>query len=232
MPNLSSLREPNMALFGQVRKKSTRAVVESHQTVPIDTLDALLEREQLQVDALKVDTQGTELEILEGAEHALGSSVVLAEVEISFVERYIGQATAGKMINWMMERDFELIDIYRPKRYRFQNSADIRNVGIGGGHRAGQLAFADAVFALTGKGFTRRVQHLPRRAAGHSLLSMLVSLVVYGKVDMAAAWFDRHEDLLEAAQRTALRGWFRQWRNAHNRLGGLHFLADYLARKV
>src|SRR5688572_2342711 len=156
MANMSSLRQPNMALLQQVRNKCNQAVVVAQQTVAIDTLDALLEREQLRADALKIDTQGTELEILIGAQKALQDSVVLAEVEISFIERYLGQATAATLISWMQERDFQLIEIYRPKRYRLLNSCDIRNVGVGGGHRAGQLAFADAVFALTSEGFMRR----------------------------------------------------------------------------
>lgn len=232
MVNMSSLRQPNMALLGKIRKRCVQATVVSQQPVAIDTLDALLEREHLQVDALKIDTQGTELEILTGAQQALQHSVVLAEVEVSFIERYIGQATAATMITWMQEREFQLIEIYRPKRYRFLNSSDIGNAGIGGGHRAGQLAFADAVFALTSDGFIRRRQLLSREAAGRSLISMLVSLVVYGKIDMAAAWFDQHEDLLEPGQRTPLRQWFGRWRRAHIGRGGLHHVVDYIARKI
>jgi len=232
MVNMSSLRQPNMALLQQIRKKCHQGAVVSQQTVAIDSLDALLEREQLQVDALKIDTQGTELEILTGAQEALRRSVVLAEVEISFIERYLGQATGATLISWMQERDFQLIEIYRLKRYRHLNSCDIKNVGIGGGNRAGQLAFADAVFALTSDGFMRRRRLLSRDAAGRSLLSMLVSLVVYGKIDMAAAWFDQHGDLLDPPLQAALRHWFGGWRRAHIARGGLHHVADYIARKV
>ncbi len=231
MVNMSSLRQPNMALLRRIRKKCVQAAVVSHQTVALDSLDALLEREQLQVDALKIDTQGTELEILSGAQHALQESVVLAEVEVSFIERYVGQATAATLIGWMQQRDFQLIEIYRLKRYRHLNACDVQNVGVGGGNRAGQLAFADAVFALTSEGFMRRRQRLSRDAAGRSLLSMLVSLVVYGKIDMAAAWFDEHADLLDPPRQAALRGWFSRWRRSHLARGGLHHVVDYLARK-
>lgn len=232
MANMSSLRQPNMQLMQQIRKKCKQAVVVAQHTVPVESLDVLLEREQLLVDALKIDTQGTELEILTGAQKALRDSVVLAEVEVSFVERYVGQATAATLINWMQERDLQLIEIYRPKRYRYLNSSGIRNVGVGGGHRAGQLAFADAVFALTPEGFMRRRQRLSRDAAGRSLLSMLVSLVVYGKIDMAAAWLDHHEDLLDAPRQAALRHWFAGWRRSHMARGGLHQMVDYIARKI
>ena len=232
MANMSSLRQPNMGLMQQIRNKCNHAVVVSQQTVAIESLDVLLEREQLQVDALKIDTQGTELEILTGAQKALRDSVVLAEVEVSFIERYLGQATAATLISWMQERDFQLIEIYRPKRYRYLNSSGIRNVGVGGGHRAGQLAFADAVFALTREGFMHRRQRLSRDAAGRSLLSMLLSLVVYGKIDMAAAWFDHQQDLLDPAQQAALRDWFAGWRRSHMARGGLHQMVDYIARKI
>jgi FkbM family methyltransferase len=232
MANMSSMLRPNAALLGRFRKKGAHAVVTSQQTVAVDTLDALLERERLQVDAMKVDTQGSELQILQGSVQALQRSVVLAEVEISFIERYQGQATAATLIAWMQEQGFQLIEIYRPKRYRHLNSLGVGNVGTGGGHRAGQLAYADAVFMVSGDGLARRIAMLPRDAAMHQLLSLLVALLVYGKVDTAAALFDQHQALLDPTVASALRRWLGRWRRAEIGRGGLHIVLDYLARKV
>src|SRR5688572_11205123 len=47
MANMSSLRQPNMALLQQVRNKCNQAVVVAQQTVAIDTLDALLDRKSV-----------------------------------------------------------------------------------------------------------------------------------------------------------------------------------------
>lgn len=232
MVNMSSMLRPNATLLGRFRKKGAHAVVTSQQNVAVDTLDALLEREQLQVDALKVDTQGSELEILQGSTDALQWSVLLAEVEISFIERYQNQATAAKLIAWMQDHGFQLIEIYRMKRYRHLNSLTVGNAGTGGGHRAGQLAYADAVFMVSEELFARRLAQLPRSESARQLLGLLVSLLVYGKVDTAAALFDQHQGLLDMPLATALRGWLGRWRKAEFGRGGLHVVLDYLARKV
>ncbi|MEO6080089.1 MAG: FkbM family methyltransferase [Steroidobacteraceae bacterium] len=232
MANMSSMLQPNTSLLGRFRKKGAHAVVTAQQAVAVDTLDLLLEREQLQVDALKVDTQGSEFEILQGSMQALQRSVVLAEVEISFVERYQGQATAATLIGWMQAHGFQLIEIYRMKRYRHLNTLGVGNAGTGGGHRAGQLAYADAVFMVSEELFARRIAQLPRVEAGRQLLGLLVALLVYGKVDTAAAWFDQHQELLDTQLAIALRGWLGRWRKAEYGRGGLHLVLDFLARKV
>lgn len=232
MLNMSSMLRPNASLLGRFRKKGAHAVVTSQQTVAVDTLDALLERERLQVDALKVDTQGSELEILQGAVGALKNSVVLAEVEISFIERYENQATAATLIAWMQTQGFQLIEIYRPKRYRYLNSLGVGNVGTGGGHRSGQLAYADAIFMVRGDVFSGRIARLPRDEAMHQLLSLLVALMVYGKADTAAALFDQHQALLDPKLASALSRWLRRWHKAEYGRAGMHVVLDYLARKV
>jgi len=232
MANMSSMLRPNASLLGRFRKKGAHAEVTSQQVVAVDTLDALLERERLQVDALKVDTQGSELEILQGAARALENSVVLAEVEISFIERYEGQATAPTLIAWMQARGFQLIEIYRPKRYRHLNSLGVGNVGTGAGHRAGQLAYADAIFMVGEPLFARRLALLPRDEAVHQVLSALMALMVYGKADTAAALFDQHHALLDPPLAAALRRWLGRWHRAEYGRRGLHLVLDYLARKV
>jgi hypothetical protein len=207
-------------------------VVERRLSIPVDTLDALLGREGRRVDALKVDTQGSELQILQGARQALEESVVLAEVEISFIERYSGQALAAELLAWMQARGFELIEIYRLKRYRWLNSLGVGNVGIGSGHRAGQLAYGDAVFIAGESLLARRWARLAADQVAHQVLALLVSLAVYGKVDTAAALFDQHEAHLDQATRASLRRWLRSWRRSEFGRGSLHLVMDYLARKL
>lgn len=231
MANMSSLLEPNAGLLGRFRKKGPHARVERRLQIPVDTLDAQLQREGRGVDALKVDTQGSELSILQGSTRALEESVLLAEVEISFIERYVGQALAADVISWMQQRGYELVEIYRLKRYRWLNSQGVGNVGTGSGHRAGQLAYGDAVFVASDALLQRRWAALPPEVVSHQVLALLVSLLVYGKVDTAAARFDLHESLLDPAAREAVRAWLGRWRRAEYGLRGLHVVMDYLARK-
>jgi FkbM family methyltransferase len=232
MANMSSMLQPNAKLFERFRKKGPHARITGRQTVAVEQMDTLLQQQGLQADALKVDTQGSELQILKGATAALEQSVVLAEVEISFIERYLGQATAAELIGWMQSRGFQLIEIYRLKRYRFINSPGIGNVGIGAGHRAGQLAYGDAVFVVGDELFASRLTKLPPAAGARQLLALIVSLLVYGKIDIAAASFDRHQALLDQPLRESLRAWLSGWGRAEYGRGGLHLVMDFLARKV
>jgi FkbM family methyltransferase len=231
MPNMSSLLEPNEQLLGSFRKKGAHARVERRISVQVEPMDALLGREGLVVDALKIDTQGSELQILQGAEQALANSVVLAEVEVSFIERYVGQAMAAELLAWMQGRGFQLIELYRLKRYRALNSLGVANVGTGAGHRAGQLAYGDAVFVAGDDLLARRWAAMPPEAVRHQLLALLLSLLVYGKVDIAAATFERHRKLLDEPLRAVLGDWLPRWRRTQYGRGGLHLLLDYLARK-
>jgi FkbM family methyltransferase len=232
MANMSSLLEPNARLLGSFRKKGAHAKVERRVSVQVQPLDALLAREGQIVDALKIDTQGSELQILQGAAGALADSVVLAEVEVSFIERYLGQALAADLITWMQARGFRLIELYRLKRYRVLNSLGVANVGTGAGHRAGQLAYGDAVFMAGDELLERRWSALSPEVVRHQLLALLVSLLVYGKVDIAAATFERHRQLLPEKLRNALGDWLPRWRRTQYGRGALHLLMDYLARKV
>ena len=59
--------------------------------VPVDRLDTLASADGFQPDVLKIDTQGSELMVLEGATKTLLKSVVLAEIEVSFFQRYVDQ---------------------------------------------------------------------------------------------------------------------------------------------
>jgi FkbM family methyltransferase len=85
---------------------------ESHEiAVTVDTLDSYLDEQTPRPCLLKIDVQGGELDVLQGADAAL-SYVDEILVEVSFVELYTGQALAGEVIHYLMEHDFKLVDVY------------------------------------------------------------------------------------------------------------------------
>ena len=55
---------------------------------------------------VKVDTQGHELQVLEGSEQILANGVVGVQVEVSILPLYSGAATLAEIFNWMNQRDF------------------------------------------------------------------------------------------------------------------------------
>lgn len=227
LPNMSSTLAPNAELLRSFRKKGAHTEITSAIEIPVDTLDAVLMRDGRQADAIKVDTQGSELDILQGAKDCLSNSCLIAEIEVSFLERYRGQALFRDIEAHMSEHGFVLLDLYRLKRYRRLNSSGIGNISLGAGHRAGRLAYGDAIFMLDEKRLMERIVGQGEDAA----MKMIFCLLVYGKPDIAAALFDQTADGFGPERRAAvgkhLRALGRQVRR-----NSVHHVFDYLVRRV
>lgn len=81
-------------------------------TVPIDTLDRALSFERVvRPCLLKIDVQGYELEVLQGAQETL-AKIDEVLVEVSFVELYVGQRLASDVIRFLMDAGFCPIGIH------------------------------------------------------------------------------------------------------------------------
>jgi FkbM family methyltransferase len=82
------------------------------ELVRVARLDEVLRPDQLQAPTLlKIDVQGHELEVLEGALGLLPHFEAIY-VEASFRELYDGQALAGEVISWLARRGFALNGVY------------------------------------------------------------------------------------------------------------------------
>lgn len=226
LANMSSTLQPNRALLETYRKKGAHTQIVATLEMPVDTLDALAQREGKRVDAIKVDTQGSELPILEGARTCLATGAIAAEVEVSFFQRYSGQPLAGEVIAFMADHGFELIDLYRLKRYRRLNRAGIGNVSLGGGQRAGRLAYGDAFFMLE----EGRLLDRARAEGETTALKAIVALLVYGKPDLAAHLFDDTAGLFDAGRRSGIGRYLRGLRR--RRFAVAHHMLDYFGRHV
>lgn len=90
------------------------------ETEAIDTLSA--EGRIPRVDFLSIDTQGSELAILKGAEGALTRDCVGVACEVSFVELYEGVPVFGEIDAFLRARGFLLADI-APMRFGYKRIA-------------------------------------------------------------------------------------------------------------
>lgn len=228
LPNMSSTLEPNAELMETFRKKGEHTAITGTVDMPVDTLDAIAAREGKQVDAIKVDTQGSELGILEGARACLSGSLFVAEIEVSFFERYRGQPLLRDVEAFMAGHGFELVDLYRLKRYRRGNSFGIGNISLGRGQRAGRLAYGDALFLLSEDSLVRRIE-----AEGEDLaMKAILALLVYGKADVAAALFERVRASFDARRGEVVAAYFRSLSRQQLRRNSLQHVFDYLSRHV
>ena len=104
--------------------------------VSID-LNNLLEKEMFkEIDYMKIDTQGSELEILKGSTNFLDGIIGL-EVEVEFVEIYKGQPLFPEVNEFIQSHGFSLIDMKRTFWKR-----RVRDAGDG----KGQIIFADVLY--------------------------------------------------------------------------------------
>ncbi len=191
LANMSSFLEPDPNVFGRYFKKGKDARTVSTESVVVERLDALAQSDGFQPHVLKVDTQGSELMVLKGAQQALASAV-LVEVEVSFLQRYVGQPVFADVEAWMKQRGFELIELYRLKRYRAANSLGIRSSLTDDGQRSGQVAYGDAIFVRS----QAAIVEAAAKDQGASVLRAMVALLAYGKADHAAALLDRGRESL------------------------------------
>lgn len=82
--------------------------------VPTISLDDYAARHGLleSVNALKIDTQGTDLDVLQGAERLLRESQPVLVVELIFASLYEHQAAPSTIMSWMAERGYRLAGFF------------------------------------------------------------------------------------------------------------------------
>ena len=209
LPNMSSTLTPNAELLADFRRKGEDIAIVGRLEMAVDTLDRICAEDGRSIDAVKVDTQGSELTILDGAHHALAESVLLAEVELSFLERYHCQALAADVLPYMAARGFDLIELHRPKRYRAKNRSNVVSPGQRGGQRSGRIAYADGIFFIREDRLLARLAGMTPSDAEATALKAMLLLLIYAKPDMAARLLDLTCNYIEAERREALGSWFR-----------------------
>jgi FkbM family methyltransferase len=229
---MTSTLLPNRDFLARIWDKPDHTTIVKALEVPTKSLDDIAAGLPRPIDVIKIDVQGGEYAILEGAAETFRSSVFFAEIEVSFIERYLGLKTFDEVVALMRSYGFDLIDIGRIKRYRYRNSAGVINPGLGIGDRAGRIAFCDAVFMLRDELLLERIRAECSAGRPELALKAIVVLLVYGKADIAAAILDAFEAELDPAQAAPIRRFLRSISGKSFGRRGLHKALDYFARKV
>jgi len=143
---------------------------------PISLSSALQQEGIDQVDFLKLDTQGSELEILKSAKHNL-DGLLLIESEVEITQMYEGQPLIGEFLNFMNTNGFEVLYINRV----FQNRYNYL------GPAKGQVTFCDVLFARKSE-FYEKFDAV--QVAKHAIL-----LCNYGHLDIASEIWNGRSDV-------------------------------------
>jgi FkbM family methyltransferase len=114
---------------------------ETIRTVPLDTF---IEKNRIQkMDYIKLDTEGSELEILEGAIRTL-EEIIAVEVEVAFIEYHMGRPLFADIDAFLRKRGFRLYHLETIKLAR--KSLIPIETDIYSSSNYGQTLAADALF--------------------------------------------------------------------------------------
>jgi FkbM family methyltransferase len=95
----------------ELKDTFTGALEDETETVPVDTLDAVYRTHNLvQPDLIKIDVQGLELKVLNGANAVLENCRMLV-IELSTQEFYQGQERMWEVLKAVDNKGFTLVDI-------------------------------------------------------------------------------------------------------------------------
>jgi len=192
---LTSILQPNRP-FVDAFPDSARFDTTEVQELAVDTLDHQLERHGLNdVDFIKVDTQGSELFVLQGASQVLGQHVLGVEVEVEFASIYGGQPLFADVDRHMREHGFDLFDL---RRVYWKRDA---GQSLGGPY--GQIVWADALYLKTLPAISGVIAERAAEARKSKLLRALSVSLLYGYHDHALAIARGSGDVLSAKE-TAL----------------------------
>ncbi len=164
-PQCSSLLLPNRNYLDRFPNKERWDIVKTVKVKvkPLDEFKNLIGN----VDFIKLDTQGSELDIIKGGDLVLDDCLGL-EVEVEFLEVYQDQPLFGEVSRHLSNKGFEFFDFITEYRYGRQKL-----------NRKGQLAFADALFLRNPEYILSTYKEEPTK-----IMNYIYICKIYNKVDL------------------------------------------------
>ena len=153
------------------------------------------------IDFIKLDTQGSELEILKSSKSSL-NKMLMVESEVEITEMYEGQPLIGEFINSMHEEGLEVLYINRV----FQTLQHYN------GPARGRITFCDILFARRDEFY---VNFSSEDLAKHVLL-----LMNYGHLDIAHSIWSGYQAVKELLP--SIGGYFKSYDSLEKRLADMN----------
>ena len=133
------------------------------ESVESRTLDSLKIKEP---DFIKIDIQGAELHALLGAKETLKFCIGV-ELEVEFMELYLGQPLFGEIAKYLIDSGFEFYDFLNLSRWERDSHSGL-----------GQLVFGDALFLRSPENFLTKMQ------SNQQISTYLAILALYNRFDV------------------------------------------------
>lgn len=190
---VSSIFKPNKELIDKFPEKDRFDIV-STSKIKVDTLDEQLKIHNISgVDFIKIDTQGSELYILQGAIDTIRDYVFGIEVEVEFVELYKNQPLFSDVDSFIRKQGFQLFDI--------QCAYWKRTIGKDYGKKKGQLVFGNTLYLRIPEKFNKAIDKIEDSIAQKTKVLKAISICfLYGYFDYALEVLDAASDLFDKSE--------------------------------
>ena len=121
-PACSSLYKPSQSYINRYVGNSELIQLVSTETIEMTTLDDFCQSEKItEIDFIQIDTQGAEIQVIEGAANILKQSTLALKVEVEFTKIYENQPLFSDVDLSLRNQNFSFFDfgmLYRDYRRR------------------------------------------------------------------------------------------------------------------
>lgn len=178
----SSFYENNDPIINKFPNPERFKVV--HKTIiKTDALDNILKSsDYIDMDFLKVDVEGHELAILQGAQSLLSGGIFAIQAEVRFLEFYKDSPLFPEVHTFITSQGFELFDL---NRYFYKRRPDF-------GSLKGQIGMADALYFMD---IDKYSIICAKNLKGNKLINKILKAVI---VSSLYGYFDYSANLLES----------------------------------
>jgi FkbM family methyltransferase len=199
----SSLLRPNRPFLEQFGHPERFDVVDTVE-LDADTLDSQLSSIGVSaIDVLKLDTQGSELAILQGARQTLARGVLAVDVEVEFSPMYERQPLFAEVDQFLRPFDLQLVDL-APRRSPYLAGEHL--------HLArGPVVWAEALYFPTVDRLTRDIAARASEAHGPRLAKACLVALSYGLADYAIALIERAAGVVGDSDARRVRDAVLEW---------------------
>lgn len=185
---LSSVFKPNRKFLDNFPDNSRYDILQTIR-IPVDTLDNIINgNNNIDVDFIKLDTQGSELSILKGASCILNSFITGLEIEAEFVPLYEDQPLFCEVNEFVRKLGFQLFDL-RPYFWK-------RSRGAKYGKSKGQIITMDALYLMEIDKFIDILGKISDISAKkNKALRFISTCLIYGYLDYALEVFEASKNI-------------------------------------
>jgi FkbM family methyltransferase len=197
IPDLSSTLKPNNE-FQKNYHDLKKFKIENEKEIHCDFIDNISDRNNLKVDFLKIDTQGTALSVLRGSEKNLKESIIGLEIEVEFQETYVDQDIYIEICEYLNKLNFEIFDILDLSRWEYKDSffyGDPRE------RSSGRLVYANFLFFKKFSDIDNCIQKKKDDESKNLYLKKTLNiLLAYEKADSVKFLCEKYYNLLSSQE--------------------------------